>query len=408
MLNLSAGTLALLSFILADEIAYLFKQPQLTPILRCFSLIFLINGLRGTQQAILERQFAFKVIAVRSILGIVTGGMVGIIMAVSGCGVWSLIGQQLTNELVGTVVLWKASEWCPGLRFSFYHFKQLSKFGSNILVFNFFSFFNTRLNDFLIGYFLGPVLLGYYAISYRILRICIQLLVKTTSSVCLPTFSRLRDDRSRFRLAFYTVTRLTSAIAFPVFVGIAALAPELVVVMFGEQWLPSVPLIQLLAIAGILRSVTFFKNSVLIAMGEPAWTVRLKVLSVVLNVIGFAIAYRWGIIAVTAAVVARGIIVFPIGQWVITRIVAIPLGTYLRQFAVPLTSSLVMMAVILITKKYVMSGIETKMLVLSIGTFLGAATYLILIRILSPKIFDDFLNIGRIALSKSSQNTTNI
>lgn len=393
--------LATISFVSAEGIAYGLKQPELIPVLRCFSFIFLINAFRGTQQAILERQFAFKVIALRSVLGIVVGGFVGITMAVQGFGVFSLVGQQLTNELVGTIVLWQASDWRPKFKFSWTHFQELFKFGSNILVLNFIGFFNTRLNEFLIGYFLGSVVLGYYAISYRILQVATQLLVRTTSGVSLPTFSRLKNDLDRFRSTFYTVTRLTSAIAFPVFAGMAVMAPELVPVMFGQQWLPAVPLIRLLAIAGIVRSVSFFKSSVLVALGEPAWTVRLKILSVVINIVGFFIAYPWGILAVTAAIVIRGIIVFPIGQWAIARIISIPLGTYLKQFVVPLTSSLGMIAVLLLSKNYLTSGIEIKILVLGINTLLGAITYLLMIWILSPKILQEFLDIGKIALSKS-------
>ncbi|MEQ9371497.1 MAG: MOP flippase family protein [Coleofasciculus chthonoplastes F3-SA18-01] len=407
--NVAIGILlATLSFIGADGIAYGFQQPQLAPILRCLSLIFIINALKGTQQAILERKFAFKTLAVRSIMGIVIGGLVGIIMAIAGFGVWSLVGQQLTNELMGTLVLWNASKWRPGFSFSFIHFKQLFKFGSNILVFNFISFFNTRLNDFLIGYFLGTTALGYYGISYRILQVGTQLLVKTTSGVSLPTFSRLINDLDRFRSAFYAVTRLTSVVAFPVFVGMGVLAPELVTVLFGQQWLPTVPLIQLLAISGVLRSVSFFKSSVLVAMGYPVWTVRLKLLSVVLNIVGFAIAYRWGIVAVTAATVIRSIIVFPIGQWVISKIVDIPLWKYLGQFAVPLISSLGMMTVLLISRKYLEFDLDTKLSFLFTNTLLGAITYLLLIRTLSPKIFSEFINLGKIALSKSQKKTQKI
>lgn len=404
--NVAIGVLlATLSFIAAEGIAYGFKQPELTPILRCFSCIFLISACRGTQQAILERQFAFKVIAVRSVLGIAVGGLVGIIMAVQGFGVLSLVGQQLTNELVGTLVLWKASDWRPKFKFSLTHFKELFKFGSNILVLNFIGFFNTRINDFLIGYFLGSVALGYYAISYRILQVLVQLLVRTTSTVSLPTFSRLTNDLERFRTAFYTITRLTSAIAFPVFAGMAVLAPELVALMFGQKWLPTVPLIQLLAISGILRSVSFFKSSVLVAMGRPVWTVRLKILSVVVNLIGFFISYPWGIFAVTAATVLRGLIVFPIGQWAIAKILSIPLRKYLKQFAVPLTSSLGMIAVLLIAKNYLMAEIEMKIFLLGINSLLGVITYLLMIWILSPKILHEFLDVGKIALSKSKQKT---
>ncbi|PZD74135.1 Teichuronic acid biosynthesis protein TuaB [Acaryochloris thomasi RCC1774] len=400
--NIAIGiALGLLSLLTADWIAAGFDEPRLTPILRCFSLIFLINALRGTQQAVLERQFAFKAIAMRSLLGIMIGGITGIGMALSGLGVWSLVGQQFMNELVGTLVIWKASDWRPRFRFSLRHFRQLFRFGSHVLGLNFLNFFNTKINDFLIGYFLGSVALGYYAISYRILQVMTQLLVRTTSGVSLPTFSRLKHDLNRFRNAFYTVTRLTSAIAFPFFLGTSVLAPELVTVLFGEKWLPAVPVIQLLSILGLVRSISFFKSSVFMALGEPAWAMKLKFLSVTLNLVGFAIAFRWGIIGVTFANMMRGLIVFPVGQWVLSRMVKIPFFTYSRQFSAALVSSLVMMGLLLSVKTYLTSLIEMQIIILSLCTLLGAATYGLMLRTLAPQIVAEFWEIGRVALSRS-------
>lgn len=263
--------------------------------------------------------------------------------------------------------------------------------------------FSTRINDFLIGYFLGTVALGYYAVSYRILQVLIQLLVRTTSAVSLPTFSRLKHDLARFRDAFYTVTRLTSAIAFPVFAGVAVLAPQLVEVFFGQQWLPSASLLQLLSIVGMIRSISFFKSSILIAIGEPVWTVRLKLLSVIANLIGFAIAYHWGIYAVTLAYMIQSLLLFPVGQWIISRILSIPLRTYLRQFSAPLASSLLMASIILITKYYLKDSINMQIIILISCFLLGAITYLSSLRIASPNIFHEFINIAKTILSKSTQ-----
>ncbi|MEL6137845.1 MAG: lipopolysaccharide biosynthesis protein [Cyanobacteria bacterium J06628_6] len=402
-----------LSFGVAGWIAAGFSQPQLAPILRGFSLIFLVVSLRGTQQALLERQFNYKAIAARSIFGIVAGGAVGIGMAVTGWGAWSLVGQQLISRTVGTLVLWMASDWRPRLRFSWPHFQQLFDFGSSLLAVGFVGFFNTRINDFLIGYFLGPVALGYYTIAYRVLQVSTQLLVRTTSSVALPTFSRLSHDLPRFRLAFCSVTRLTSAIAFPLFIGIGVLAPQLVLLLFGQTWLPAVPIVRLLAISGMMRSISFFKSSVLIAIGQPIWTVRLKLLSVVVNLAGFAITYRWGLLAVTAAIVVRGLVVFPIGQWVISRLIALSLKQYLQQFAVPLVSAIAMIPVMLTAQWAVISPVETvlphlgnpilfDLLSLSILSSFGVGSYLLSIRLLSPQIFRDFLRIGRLLRSKTA------
>lgn len=388
----------------ANLVAAFFNQPQLTPILQWFSLSFLINSFSNVQRAILERQFAFKAIAARSLLGILIGGSTGVIMAYSGFGVWSLVGQQLVSEGVAVLVLWTASDWRPGFKVSARHFQHLFRFGINILGFNLLSFVNTRADDFLIGYFLGPVALGYYSIAYRVLTLMTQLLTNTSNQVALPTFSRLQDDREQFRKAFYLATRLTSAIAFPTFLGMAVLAPQLVLLLFGTQWLPSVPVMQVLAFMGIMQSVSYFKGSVFMAMGKPSWRLWLAMLNAALNVIGFSIAVRSGIVAVALAYVIRGYLVFPVGQWLVSKLIQTPLLKYLRQFVPALIGSLIMVIAMLGVKSLLEVWLSSLLLVV-VCSIVGAIVYIFSIRLFAPALFQQFLELMRLAFSRSSRQS---
>ncbi|MDJ0706495.1 MAG: MOP flippase family protein [Leptolyngbyaceae cyanobacterium MO_188.B28] len=387
------------AFVSADFVANGFNQPLLTPIIRCFSPLFLITSLGHVQRAILERSFDFKAIANRSLLGLLISGGVGVTMAFSGFGVWSLVCQQLTNELVGTFVLWQASSWRPGLKFSRNHFNQLFHFGISLLCLNFIGFFNKRGNDFLIGYFLGPSTLGFYVLAYRVLDVMMQLLVRTTGQVALPAFSRLQEDLEKFRNTFYTSTQLTSLIAFPVFFGLASLAPEVIVILFGGQWQPSIPIVQILAFAGIVQSVSFFKGHILMAMGKPSWRLWQALLSIVLNLIGFAVAFQWGVIAISIAYVTRRYIVFPIGQWAIQLLIHFSWRTYLRQFITPIVCSIVMVFFIFTLKGLLTNITESKLLILSTCTLFGLMTYGTTIRLCAPEVFQKITDIARIAVS---------
>ncbi len=252
-LSLGVG-LMVLGITTSQLVADFFETPELSPVLRWLSVIILVNSLSSVHQAQLQRQFAFKALAIRNLLGIISGGIVGIIMAVNGLGVWALVAQQLTQESIAMVVLWQAVDWKPRLSFSFKHWQELLNFGLNQLAFNLLAFCNNRADDFLIGYYLGATSLGYYSLAYRILIAMTNLLVNSSSQVALPTFSRLQNDLDRFRNTFYRATQLTSALAFPIFCGVAILAPELIVLLFGEKWIPAIPVLQILAIVGALRS----------------------------------------------------------------------------------------------------------------------------------------------------------
>ena len=330
----------------AEQIALLFKQPDLSPLVQVLSLIFLIMPFSSIPQALLKRQFRFKAIALSRLLGIVVGGGVGIGLAFNNFGVWSLVGQQMAYELVGAMALWLLSQWQPRWQFSPRHFSQLFNFGIHILGLNFLGFINTRADDFLIGYFLGTTALGYYSVAYRILTAMTEILVETSSQLALPTFSRLQDDLDRFRKAFYTATQLTSVIAFPTFLALLVLAPNAVELLFGDQWLPSVPVLRVLSLVGLLRSISYFKGSVFMALGKPSWNLLLRLLSSSLNIVGFMIAVRWGIVAVAWAYLGRGVIILGVGQWAISRLIEIPLWTYLQQFWAAAASSILMAVVI--------------------------------------------------------------
>ncbi|MDY6936027.1 MAG: lipopolysaccharide biosynthesis protein [Cyanobacteriota bacterium] len=393
--NLACGCiLAIAGVAVSPFVAHFFDRPSLIPILRSFSLLILISSITDVQQALLERELAFKFVALRSLLGLFAGGLVGIGFALSGFGVWSLVAQQTTYELVGAIVLWRGSPWRPRLRFSARHFRDLFSFGVNILAFNFLGFINTRADDLLVGYFLGPVALGYYSIAYRISTIMVKLLVDTCNRVALPTFSRMQTDIPRFRNAFYMATRLTSAIAFPCFLGVVVLAPAIVPWLFGDQWQPSVPVLQVLAAAGIFRSLSRFKGAVFMALGKPEWRVRLGLVNSCLNLIGFSIAARWGIVAVACAYFLRNLIMFPIEQTILGRLIRGSITQYLRQFIVPLGSALVMMGAIAWLDDAIASPALSPMWEITICTLVGAVIYLLLVRCFDLALFNQFIELG--------------
>lgn len=328
-------------------IATFYREPDLAPVLGWLSVGFLLSALSSTQIAILQRNLAFKSLAVRSLVATAVGGAVGIGMALAGYGVWSLVGQNLARGIAATIVLWQASSWRPGLKVSLAHYKELFTFGISITGNNLLDVLVRRSDDFLIGFYLGPVQLGYYTIGYRLLLVIIRLVTGITNAVAFPTFSRLQDRPERMRRAFYKVTQYTSILAFPVFIGLAVLAPELVPAVFGAKWMPSVPVMQILALIGILQSVLYFNGSVIKASGKPSWQLGIMLVNAVCSIIGFFLALQWGIVAVAASFVIVGYSLAPISYLAVRRLIHIDFATYLKQFKAPLLSSLAMVLVVM-------------------------------------------------------------
>ncbi|MBD2298358.1 lipopolysaccharide biosynthesis protein [Nostoc sp. FACHB-190] len=384
--------LTTISISCAGLVASFFKEPHLIPIIRCLSLNFVFGGLSGVQQAILQRELAFKVLAVRSLVAVLVGGSVGIVLALLGFGVWSIVGQSLANSIAQVIALWWVSSWRPRFKFSQKHFKELFTFGINIVGINVLNFVNQNSDNFLIGYYLGSVALGYYAVAYRILTVVSQLLITVIQKIAVPVFSRLQQEPEKMRKALYSAIHLTSLVAFPAFIGLSILAPELIVVVFGQKWIPSIPVMQILNLIGPLYAGFFYNGAVLMALGKPTWNLLLNFIQASGNLIGFIIAVQWGITAVASAYIIRAYLTCPIPIWMLYKTLNIKISTYLRQYVVPTVGTLVMVIVILITKKFLSQAMSLYG-ALFIYIVLGGITYLGIIKLIEPKVFEEIANL---------------
>lgn len=382
----------------AGYIATLFSEPRLAPVLKWLSIDFILTSLSNTQMAILQRDLAFKSLAARSMTARIVGGIAGVSLALTGFGVWSLVGQKLVAGAAGVIVLWRASDWQPGLKVSKEHYKELLNFGVSVAGNNILKNLTRHSDDFLIGYYLGPTLLGYYTIGYRLLLIVIRLVTGIINAVAFPTFSRLQQTPKKLLKGFYKVTQYTSLLAFPVFMGLAILAPELVPALFGSQWMPSVPVMQVLALIGILQSVTAFNGSVLRASGKPSWEFGIMSLTAVCSVIGFLLSVHWGIVAVATSYVIVGYLLAPVSYLAIRKLFPIDIKNYLGQFVVPLSASLVMVAVVEGLKHALFIQGFNAYLQLFIYILAGALSYLLIILLMARSLSWQVLDLVNLAL----------
>ena len=400
-INILTGLILTGSLIAASEfVAALFDESRLASVLRWLSLSFILSALSSTQVSILQRKLAFKNLAARSLAASAVGGAVGIGMAFAGFGVWSLVAQDLATNLAGMVILWGSSDWRPGFKVSLKHYKDLFNFGASILGNQLLTTLIRRSDNLLIGYYLGPTLLGFYTIGYQLLLVIIRLVTEVTNSVAFPTFSRIQNEPERMRRAFYNVTQYTSLFAFPIFIGLAVLAPEIVPAVFGEKWLPSIPVMQVLSLIGILQSVLFFNGSVIKASGKPSWQLGIMFLNAICSVIGFLLAVKWGIVAVAASFVIVGYLLAPISYIAVRRLIQIDFRTYLWQFIPSLSASL-MMVVIIMGLKYIFRDQSLNMYVeLALYVLCGSLAYLLVIGLTARQLYHELLGIVSLVLPK--------
>jgi O-antigen/teichoic acid export membrane protein len=389
---LSGGMLCAISIFAAAAIADFFREPDLAPVIRWLSPIFVLSAMSSVQQAILRREFAFKSLTVRSLTANVSSSIVAVIMAFNGFGVWSLVAKLLVLGVVNMVMLWRVSDWRPGFRFSVKRFRELFLFGAHILGGNFVDFLSVHSDDFLIGYFLGSVALGYYTLAYNLLIVTTDLLISVPNQVAFPLLSSLQSDSAGVNRAFCQVILLQSIVAFPVFLGIAALSSEVVTQLYGTAWRASIPVLQLLMFIGIVRSAMYIYSSAFRAAGKPSWRFGIYTLTAVLNVIGFILVVRLGIVAVAASYVMVSYLLMPFYLFMIRNLMGISIRSHLSQYGPAVISSLVMFAVVY-AFKFVIGESVILPLRLFILVLIGAATYLLTLRLFHHSAYQQVMGV---------------
>ena len=344
--------LTLISIVLAGPIAVLLGQPGLAPIIQVLSLTFVMVALNSIQMALLRREMRFRSLAIRKLLAVGIGGVVGIAMAVLDPSPWALVGQQLAAAGVSVVALWAVSPWRPGFQASRAEFWPLFSFGIHIVGGDILNFLSRNMDKLLIGASLGTGPLGFYAVAYRILDTSQVLLVNAARKLAFPVFSRLQHDRDRMRRAYSRVNRALSVVIMPGYIGLALVASEAIPLIFGDRWTDSAPVAAVLFLIGPVLTVQLFSGALMNAVGHPEVTFRIRLITSVVNVVGFVIAVAMfgTITAVAAAFVVRGYLVMPLILWWLRKYAGIPFSAHLGELRTPALATLLMAGAVIAVK----------------------------------------------------------
>jgi len=391
-------TVALSAF--AVPIAILLGERSLAPVLVALSLAITLRSASLVHRAILTRQMAFRSLALRTLVAVGVGSIFGVSAAVLGFGVWSLVAQVLAAQITSALVLWRVTDWRPGLNFNYAYYRDLFKFGKHVVGFRLLNYSNRRADDFIIGVFLGPASLGFYTVAHRLLILLVQVTTNLIDKVAFPVYSRLQDQPERLRRAYYKSTSFALLIGLPAYIGIAVLAPEIVALLFGPKWAASVPVMQVLALLGLVRSVSYLNSSTLSALGKPSWRVIIVGITGILNVTAFLVAVRYGIVAVAIAALCVGYLVAPLSYWTVNRLIQIRVRTYFEHVRGPVVAA-ILLAGGMLALRYVM-GDANALLTVIVVSGAGVLIYAMTIQMVARPLANEARALVRQALPAPS------
>lgn len=285
----------LLLYIAAPAISTFFKEPILVEIVRVIGWILVINALTIIPRTIFVRNVDFKTQTKVSLISSITSGIVGIGMALAGFGVWSLVGQQLSRQLLNTVFLWIYCSWRPLFEFSKDSFKELFGFGSKLLLSGLLDTIYKNVYYIIIGRFYTSAQLGQYTRAEQFNTIFSSNLSTVVQRVSYPVLSSIQEESERLREAYRKVIKCTMLITFACMLGLAAVAKPLILILIGDKWLPAVGYLQIICFSGMLYPLHAINLNILQVKGRSDLFLRLEIIKKFIAIGPIALGIFFGI-----------------------------------------------------------------------------------------------------------------
>lgn len=382
----SAIFLAITTIIFREQIAVMMGDRNISQVLSSLAVGLPLAGFSVVPSAILIREMNFKFLAIRTSISIVVGGVVGIITAIAGFGVWSLVLQQLTGNLIAAVVLWKSVSWKPCFRMSWRALSELSIISIGVMGNNILWIVSQRIDQGLIGARLGVELLGVYWFARRIIDLSHDAIVAPTQTVALPAFSKLQSDHSQLRDAFMRSTSFCSAIIIPFFLSLIFLSSWLIPSIFGSKWKQAVLPMQVLCIAGMFRGIQAFVHPTFLALGKIGSYTIIFMIYTTISLAGSWLMMSYGIVPVAWAIVIAAGFIGIINFIVLGRFLGFTLISFGQVLWPIMGPSAILTSVILVIQEC-LSGRLPEIFIGILAAFGGLGSYCVALTILSKQIW---------------------
>lgn len=282
-------------FIIAPYIAVFFKNEELIALTRVMGICLFLNALSMIQLTLLTKEIDFKTQSKCTVSSSFISGVIGIIMAATGFGVWALVGQQISKLLFNTIFLWLFRHWIPRFIFSLESFKYLWGFGWKLLASSIINSIWNQLYQVVVGRVYTPATLGQYTKAHEYVNLVSQNLTTVLQKVSYPVLSKIQDDKQRLKSGYARVIKSSMLVSFVLVFGLAACAKQFILVLIGEKWLPCVPFLQIICFQMVLYPLHALNLNMLQVLGRSDLFLKIEILKKIIGSIPLLLGVFVGI-----------------------------------------------------------------------------------------------------------------
>ncbi len=368
---------ALLFVLAAWPAGQYFTSPELTIMAYLCAPILLLSAAGSTAEAILRNDFRFKQLAYRNTICTLIGGAVALGMAIDGFGAKALIAQQLIQATLGTIWVWVAVRWRPRHLSTSVFREEPARHGAAIMVGSLLPQLIPRCFDLLTALILGPVALGIMRVANRFTDFVGQVVSIPLIGVANSQMAAIGSDTIAVRASYLRLSRIIATITCPVLIGTGLVAQEAVPLLFGIQWLPSVPIVKTLALLGVIIPVSYYFAAAMIALDQRRIVLRQSIWDLSVGVVAAIIAVNISLQAVAWAIVIRCAYTSICNVIDLRQHLDLPVYSLVRHFAAPYVAVAIMALSVIATRHLFgnsLTDVELLLLLSATGAIVYAAT----------------------------------
>lgn len=386
-----AIVVALVLVALGGVIARFYHQPVLKPLMAVAGAQIVLSALGAVQNALLSRELRFDRLMRAGVASSILSGIAGVLAALAGWGVWALALQTVTAAALSSMVLWMVSPWRPSFHFRFGTLRPLWSFGSWLSLSTALEVVYTQGFALLLGKFYGMRQLGFFNRALGTAQLPTSVLSMLVSRIALPLFSARNDDPAAVRRGARLAIGLSMMLNVPAMLGLAILSPLVTQLLFGTKWLPSAPILSILALGGMLLPLHVVNVQIVLAQGASVVFFRLEVAKKLAGVTCVLAGSLFGIYGLAWSGVVASIIAFWLNAMPNRRSIDYGMLRQVIDLSGLFLPSAAMCGVIWLLRGIIVAPLVVEVAVLVLA---GAATYLAAGLALRVSLFRDALDIG--------------
>lgn len=302
--NIIIGLLSyVIIWIAAPLIAGFYGKPELISLTRVASLVIIIGSFTLIQQTILTKEVDFKTITKSSTIGTFVSGVISLLLAYYGFGVWSLVWRTIINQIVRSAILWNQNKWWPKVYCSKNILKDHFAFSSNILLISIVAAVYKSFYNLIIGKNYSDKVLGYYTNADQYSSIPSTTISSITNKVSYPVLSEMQNDDVLLRASIKKLIVTVMYISFVGMFGLSAVAKPLFVIALGEKWLPSVVMFQALCVAYVITPMHIINQNIMKIKGRSDLFLKTEIVKYIILTPILVLGAIYGLTVLIAGIV---------------------------------------------------------------------------------------------------------